>query len=246
MIILTIYTVRKGDSLYAIANKYGVTADALIYDNQISNPLRLVEGQALFIPVTGVSYRVKPGDSLYSIARSYNTSVAAITAANPTLGPGGRLYPGQTVTIPFPNPSLGNAHVNGFSVNAASSALRDSYPSLTYVSVFSWQADETGGITPIGDDRVRADARAAGVAPMMTVTNLRPGGGFSSDIAHAVLTDETAQNAFLTNLLAALRQRGITTASSLTSNTSIRTTGRATTSFSAAPYPLSTRRATSS
>ncbi len=30
---------KTGDSLYAIANKYGVTVDALIYDNQIANPL---------------------------------------------------------------------------------------------------------------------------------------------------------------------------------------------------------------
>ncbi len=36
---MTIYTVRQGDSLYAIAKKYGVTVDALIYDNQIANPL---------------------------------------------------------------------------------------------------------------------------------------------------------------------------------------------------------------
>ena len=207
MIILTIYTVRRGDSLYAIANKYGITVDALVYDNQIVNPLRLVEGQALYIPVTSVSYRVKPGDSVYTIARSYAVSVAAITAANPTLTNSMRLYPGQTITIPFPNTILGNAHVNGFTVNATDTTLRESYPYLTYVSVFSWQADAGGGITPINDDRVRTDARAAGVAPLMCVTNIQPGGGFSSDIAHAVLTDETAQSTLLTNLAAAMRQR---------------------------------------
>ena len=207
MIILTIVTVRRGDSLYAIANKYGVTVDALIYDNQIANPLRLAEGQAIYIPVTSVPYRVKPGDSLYSIARSYNTSAAAITAANATLSQNSRLYPGQVITIPFPSPSLGNAYVNGFSVTATETSLRESYPSLTYVSVFSWQADASGGITPVNDQQVSSNARAAHTAPLMTVTNIRPGGGFSSDIAHALLTDETAQNAFLTNITAASRQR---------------------------------------
>jgi spore germination protein len=42
----------------------------------------------------------------------------------------------------------------------------------------------------------------------MSVTNIKPGGGFSSDIAHAVLTNDAAQNALLTNILAAMRQRG--------------------------------------
>jgi spore germination protein len=207
MIFLTIYTVRKGDSLYAIANKYGVTVDALIYDNQIANPRGLVEGQALFIPATSVSYRVRPGDSLFSIARTYSTTVAAILAANPGLSQNSRLYPGQVLTISQRNEILGSAHVNGFTVTASATALRESYPALTYVSVFSWMADASGGITPVNDDPVRSDARAANVAPVMTVTNIRPGGGFSSDIAHAVLTNETAQSAFLTNIVAALRQR---------------------------------------
>lgn len=203
---MTIHTIRRGDSLYAVANKYGVSVDALIYDNQIANPLRLVEGQALYIPVTSVSYRVRPGDSLYSIARSYNVSVATIAEANPTVTPS-RIYPGQTITIPFPNEMLGTVHVNGFMVSGPEATLREWMPYLTYISFFSWQADAGGGITPINDDRVRSDARAANVAPMMCVTNIRPGGGFSSDIAHAVLTDAQAQDALLTNITAAMRQR---------------------------------------
>jgi spore germination protein len=207
MINLTIYTVRRGDSLYAIANKYGVSVDALIYDNQIANPLRLVEGQALYIPVTRVSYRVKPGDSIYSIARSYNTGAAAITAANPTLTNPSRLYAGETITIPFPNELLGSAHVNGFTVNGSETMLRESLPYLTYISFFSWQADAGGGITPIDDGRVRSEARTGHVAPLMTVTNIKPGGGFDSDVAHAILTNSAAQDALLTNIAAAMRQR---------------------------------------
>ncbi|UOO37407.1 LysM peptidoglycan-binding domain-containing protein [Oscillospiraceae bacterium CM] len=204
---MTIYTVRRGDSLYAIANKYGVSVDALVYDNQIRDPLRLVEGQALFIPVTSVAYQVKPGDSLYTIARTYGTSVAALVAANPSLTDRSRLYPGQTITIPFPDVMLGSVSVNGFTVTAPKEALRESYPSLTYISLFSWMADEGGGITPVKDDVLRQEARRAGVAPMLCVTNIQPSGGFSSDIAHALLTDETVQDTFITNMMAALRQR---------------------------------------
>lgn len=204
---MTIYTVRRGDSLYAIANKYGVTVDALIYDNQISNPLRLVVGQALFIRATRVQYRVRQGDSLYAIARSYNVTLAVLIAANPALTDRSRLYPGQIVTIPFPNVILGDADVNGFSLRASDETLRETLPSLTYLSVFSWEADRTGGLKPINDTEQIGAARARNVASLLTVTNLEPGGGFSGDIAHAILTNETAQNTFMTNLTAALRQR---------------------------------------
>ncbi len=207
MIILTIYVVKPGDSLYAIANKYGVTVDALIYDNQISDPLKLVEGQSLFIPVTRVEYRVRPGDSLYTIARSYNTSVDALLSANPSLTNRSRLYPGQTVVIPFPDEMLGSAQVNGFTVRTSPATIDETLPYLTYISVFSWQADTTGGITPINDEAARTAAQAQNVAALMSVTNIQPGGGFSSDIAHAVLTDEAAQDTFLTNITAAMRQR---------------------------------------
>ncbi len=207
MIILTIYTVKTGDSLYAIANKYGVSVDALIFDNQISNPLRLVVGQALYIPVTRVTYRVKTGDNLYTIARRYNITLSVLLAANPSLTIRSGLYPGQTVIIPFPNVILGNADVNGFSVRTPEDTMAQTLPYLTYLSVFSWMADRNGGITPVNDDKERAAAREAHVASLLSVTNIQPGGGFSGDIAHAILTNAAAQEAFLTNLTAALRQR---------------------------------------
>ena len=204
---MTIYVVRPGDALYAIAKKYGVTVDALIYDNQISDPLKLVEGQALYIPVEKVEYRVWPGDSLYTIARYYNTSVDAIMAATPSLTNRSRLYPGQVIVIPFSDEELGGTQVNGFTVKAVPSAINETLPDLTYISVFSWQADETGGITPVNDDAARVAARNQNVATLMSVTNIKPGSGFSSDIAHAVLTDAAAQDTFLTNITAAMRQR---------------------------------------
>ncbi|NLA88098.1 MAG: LysM peptidoglycan-binding domain-containing protein [Clostridiales bacterium] len=204
---MTIYTVRRGDSLYAIANKYSVAVDALINDNQITNPLQLVVGQALFIPATRVQYRVRQGDSLFAIARSYNVTLAALLAANPGLTDRSRLYPGQTVTIPFPNVILGDADVNGFALRASTETLRETLPYLTYLSVFSWEADSTGGLTPINDTEQISAGRANNVASLLTVTNLEPGGGFSGDIAHAILTNAEAQDTFMTNLTAALRQR---------------------------------------
>lgn len=82
----TTYTVEKGDSLYAIANKYNTTVDALKKANNLTSNILSI-GQVLKIPTvleteTGITYTVKSGDSLYSIAREYNTTVDAIKSLN--------------------------------------------------------------------------------------------------------------------------------------------------------------------
>lgn len=47
---MKIYIVRRGDSLYSIARKFGASADDIAYINQLSDPSRLSVGQALVIP----------------------------------------------------------------------------------------------------------------------------------------------------------------------------------------------------
>lgn len=82
------YTVKSGDSLYAIANRYNTTVDAIKkLNNLTSNTLRI--GQVLKIPtapssdaVSTIEYVVAPNDNLYTIAQRYNTTVAAIQNLN--------------------------------------------------------------------------------------------------------------------------------------------------------------------
>ena len=68
------YTVQKGDTLSAIAAKYGTTYQALASYNGISDPNRISVGQVLKIPSGGTTaptqrtYTVKGGDSLWKIA----------------------------------------------------------------------------------------------------------------------------------------------------------------------------------
>ena len=96
------YTVRKGDTLYSISKKYGITPDLIIKDNSLSNnnltigevlKIRILNdngvieecfGEDYIIPASTnyISYTVKKGDSLYSIANKYNISVSSIVSAN--------------------------------------------------------------------------------------------------------------------------------------------------------------------
>lgn len=91
------YVVKKGDSLYVIAKKYGITIDTIIKDNGLKNNLLSI-GQNLKIRTKEdsivlecfgndfsdnmIEYVVKKGDSLYSIAKKYNTDVSTIIKNN--------------------------------------------------------------------------------------------------------------------------------------------------------------------
>lgn len=83
------YTVKKGDNLYSIANKYSTTVDTIKKLNNLKNN-NLSIGQVLKIPSQNnqientptITYTVKSGDSLYSIAKKYNTTVDSIKKKN--------------------------------------------------------------------------------------------------------------------------------------------------------------------
>ena len=96
----TTYTVVKGDTLYGIANKFGINVNNLKdINNLTSNTLSI--GQVLKIPVSTedkLTYTVKKGDTLYSIARTYNTDVNTIKKLNNLTS--NSLSIGQTLILP--------------------------------------------------------------------------------------------------------------------------------------------------
>jgi len=78
------YTVVKGDSLWSISKRYGVTIDDIIQLNNL-NTIDLKIGDTLLIPnteITTKTYTVKRGDSLWSIAKANNISVDQLKEAN--------------------------------------------------------------------------------------------------------------------------------------------------------------------
>jgi LysM repeat protein len=104
----TLYTVRRGDTLFRLAREFNVSANRIQQANPNINFRFLRPGTVLCIPgrrgggvgPSGVRiYTIQGGDSLYSIARRFNTSVATILQLNPGLNPD-RLYVGQRIRVP--------------------------------------------------------------------------------------------------------------------------------------------------
>jgi LysM repeat protein len=144
-----IHTVVRGENLYRIALRYGVTVAAITSANGINDPTQLSLGQQLTIPCgvdSGESsvapipqavcaentvHTVVRGENLYRIAQQYGTTVAAIAAANnitdPTL-----IHAGLQLTIPCSSgqtspttantPTAANPNAPDFCTNILASA----------------------------------------------------------------------------------------------------------------------------
>ncbi len=96
------YTIKKGDSLWSIANEMGVNVGALSSWNNLYPEKKLMPGDKLEIRMTKASaaseepareqpgreiiYVVKEGDTLWTIAKKFNLTVSEIKAWNHLTG----------------------------------------------------------------------------------------------------------------------------------------------------------------
>lgn len=118
-----LHRVKRGDSLYTLARRYGVSIETIMDANDLTDEIIII-GWELTIPrpqvvaalaqnrmnTTSVGqavaagpaeqvYQVRPGDSASVIAARFNTSVPALAEANRLADPN-RLRAGQTLIIP--------------------------------------------------------------------------------------------------------------------------------------------------
>ena len=209
MVLIIIHVLTPGDTIYKLSQKYNLPIEKIIADNAISDVTNLPIGQSIVISQNNLTYTVQKGDTLYKISQNYAISVNQILAANPSITNPDVIYVGQTLTIPTNSESkLREISVNGYAFpGTTSQVLSNILPSLTYISIFSYQLQDDGSLDSIYDSRVINQAIDAQVAPIMVITNTRTGKGFDSDLAHLVLTNSVAQQNLINNMLNILKSK---------------------------------------
>lgn len=100
------YTVKRGDTLWGIAKKFGVTVSAVVNANNIRNPNLIYVGEVFIIPhMTSAEnsgytlYTVRRGDTLWGISRKFGTNINSIVALNGIKNPN-LIYAGEVFKIP--------------------------------------------------------------------------------------------------------------------------------------------------
>lgn len=100
-VCVDVYTVKSGDTLYSISQRYDVPVGLLMRVNQINNPYNLRIGRKLCIPgkytpdpgeadrpqCKGTLHTVQEGDTLYMIAKKHKVTLDALMDANPDIDP---------------------------------------------------------------------------------------------------------------------------------------------------------------
>ncbi|MDR2194734.1 MAG: M23 family metallopeptidase [Treponema sp.] len=77
------YTVMRGDTVSGIASRFGLSMDAIISLNGVSNARMLQEGKTLKIPnMDGIPYTVRAGDTYQTIATTFAAPLQVILDAN--------------------------------------------------------------------------------------------------------------------------------------------------------------------
>lgn len=107
----TNYKVQAGDTLFAIARKFGLSVDQLKRDNGLSsNNLKIGQVLRIFqqngpvqsLPSSSVSHHiVQAGDTLFAIARKHGLGLSTLQALNP--GVGSNLKIGQKIIVRLNN-----------------------------------------------------------------------------------------------------------------------------------------------
>jgi D-alanyl-D-alanine carboxypeptidase/D-alanyl-D-alanine-endopeptidase (penicillin-binding protein 4) len=109
------HRVARGETLEAIAGRYGFTVDAILEANPGLQPRRMQAGATIRLPAEAArrgapndatpaasgaraEYTIRAGDTLDGIARRHGTTVAALQSLNPRLNPR-RLLPGTRIRI---------------------------------------------------------------------------------------------------------------------------------------------------
>lgn len=80
------YVVEEGDSLWQIADKFGISLDTILWANNLKS-LLIQPGQKLLIPpVSGVIHLVKEGETISGLAEKYKAEAEKIITFNDLLG----------------------------------------------------------------------------------------------------------------------------------------------------------------
>ncbi|KKS78719.1 MAG: Peptidase M23 family protein [Candidatus Azambacteria bacterium GW2011_GWE1_42_9] len=96
---ISVYIVRTGDTLNEIAEMFGVSANTIIWANDIRGTSIKVGQELVILPISGVRHVVKSGDTLKSVATKYKADLNDVLLYN-GLAIGDKIKSGDVIIIP--------------------------------------------------------------------------------------------------------------------------------------------------
>ena len=205
---MDIHIVQPGDTMYRLAQQYGVPMERLIQDNQLPDPSHLVVGQTIVVQYPELTHTVRAGDSLYSIAQMHNTTVAQLLRNNPGLQGRDLVYPGQHIVVKYSSRPRGPLTVNAYAYPyVGRGLLQATLPYLSQLTPFTYRFDGDD-LIPLQDEVLASAALQSRVAPIFHLSNLDSQDRFSPEQAHELLSDEEDQEELIQEILRTIDRKG--------------------------------------
>jgi spore germination protein len=202
---MQIHVVKRGDTLWQISHFYKLPWQEIAIVNRLTERDRLTVGQTLFIP-TPFSYTVQPGDTIESISKKIAVPVNELQQANPGVS-NMTLHVGLVLNVPERKKKTIITNAFAEPVPKAEENFAAAAKGLTYTTIFSYEVNEKGELTPLDDDDLLKQIKNKNVKPLMAITNMKDG-KFSEEVGTAILTNEQVSNKVIENSLQMMKKKG--------------------------------------
>ncbi len=96
---ISVYEVKKGDTLNGIAKLFGVTVNTIVWANDLTSRTAVKGDTLIILPITGIRHTVKKGETITAIAKKYKADSQDVAIYN-GLAVNASLEIGDTVIVP--------------------------------------------------------------------------------------------------------------------------------------------------
>jgi len=206
---MEIHVVSAGETLYSIAGQYGIDLTLLRTLNGIPPDDLLAVGQTLLIRRAETFHIVQPGETADEIAQRYGLSLRQLYRNNYDLGGQPALRAGQALVIAYQDTPSSETVTNGYAYPFIPPALLTAeLPYMSCLTPFTYGITADGGLLPLADETLLAQARSAGTLPLMHLSTLTESDYFSSERAVELLTSPARQELLTAQILATIEAKG--------------------------------------
>lgn len=208
---MEIHIVRSGETLFSIAELYGVDRSILAFNNDIADPLKLPVGQPIAIVRPTLTHVVKSGETVFSISDLYAVTPQYIYRRNLFLNGLPDVFPDQILYIETERELLGSFATGGYAYPFISEPiLRRALPLMGALMPFTYGFRPDGTLVSLNDEELLSITADYFTEPIMHLSTLTDDDVFSVELAETLFASSDLQRILVDNVIANMQEKGYT------------------------------------